>query len=106
MQVRVLQLKQSTHHSLHQIAGIQKLVDDAVAKGARLLAGGKINPAYAQQTFYVPTLLVDVTTEMLIAQKEVWVLDIIVVSLICLQVFGPVMVIMKAEDDADALRIV
>ena len=38
-----------------------------------------------------PTLLVDVTPEMDIARNEV---------------FGPVMVMMKAQDDEDALRIV
>ena len=74
-----------------QIAGIQKLVDDAVANGARLLAGGKVNTKYDTGAFYEPTLLVDVTPSMQIAQKEV---------------FGPVMVIMKAQDDEDALRIV
>ena len=76
---------------LVQIAGIQKLVDDAVANGARLLAGGKANTKYDTGAFYEPTLLVDVTPNMQIAQKEV---------------FGPVMVIMKALDDEDALRIV
>jgi hypothetical protein len=39
----------------------------------------------------LPTLLVDVTPEMDIARNEV---------------FGPVMVMMKAQDDEDALRIV
>lgn len=38
-----------------------------------------------------PTLLVDVTPEMDIAQHEV---------------FGPVMVLMKARNDEDAIRIV
>jgi len=74
-----------------QITNIQNLVDDAVAKGARLLAGGKTNPAYPSKSFFMPTLLVDVTSDMQIAQKEV---------------FGPVMVIFKAKDDADAIRIV
>lgn len=74
-----------------QIEGIQKLVDDAVAKGARLIAGGCMNTKYGSRAFFQPTLLVDVTTDMLIAKKEV---------------FGPVMVIMRAEDDNDAIRIV
>eukprot|EP00042_Codosiga_hollandica_P026155 m.122099 g.122099 ORF g.122099 m.122099 type:complete len:147 (+) comp52111_c0_seq12:211-651(+) len=74
-----------------QIVGIQALIDDAVASGARLLAGGRTNPAYSTGSFLLPTLLVDVTTEMKIAQKEV---------------FGPVMVIMRAQNDDDALRIV
>lgn len=68
------------------------MVQDAVKSGARLLAGGSVNssPGCAGG-FMQPTLLVDVTPEMKIAQEEV---------------FGPVMVIMKAKDDNDAIRIV
>ncbi len=54
---------------LSQIAGIQSLVDDAVSKGARLLAGGLTKSG--EEVFFPPTLLVDVTPSMLIAQHEV-----------------------------------
>eukprot|EP00042_Codosiga_hollandica_P026154 m.122090 g.122090 ORF g.122090 m.122090 type:complete len:167 (+) comp52111_c0_seq11:211-711(+) len=94
-----------------QIVGIQALIDDAVASGARLLAGGRTNPAYSTGSFLLPTLLVDVTTEMKIAQKEVSGFDMqherpVLIFLGWRQVFGPVMVIMRAQNDDDALRIV
>jgi acyl-CoA reductase-like NAD-dependent aldehyde dehydrogenase len=67
---------------------IQALVDDAVAKGAKLLAGGKRNAALLPGQFFEPTLLVGVTPEMKIAQDEV---------------FGPVMVIFRPWTDEEQL---
>lgn len=71
---------------------IERLVSDAVAKGARLVCGGKrfSHPNYPQGHYFEPTLLVDVTPEMDIAQQEV---------------FGPVMTVMRATDVDDAVRI-
>jgi hypothetical protein len=57
------------------MVNIQTLVDDAVAKGARLLAGGKPNPQFPGGPFYLPTLLADVTPNMRIAQEEVCLID-------------------------------
>jgi len=74
-----------------EIGRILKLVEQAVASGARLLAGGKRNADYPDGSFMEPTLLVDVTRDMDIA---------------CNEVFGPVMTVMKAEDDEDAVAIV
>lgn len=56
-------------------AGIDKTVafiEDAVAKGARLLCGGKKpeGELYANGYFFEPTLLADVTQEMLLMQEE------------------------------------
>lgn len=54
----------------------QSLVDDAVKKGARVLAGGFVptkGSRLAAGQFYPPTVLVDVTTDMLIMQ--VWLLS-------------------------------
>merc|ERR1719502_2062083 len=68
---------------------IDKLVQDAVRRGAKCLVGGK--PGAAGSGFYTPTMLVDVTPEMEIAQEEV---------------FGPVLVMFRAKDDDDAIRIV
>ncbi|KAJ3272244.1 Meiotic Sister-Chromatid recombination aldehyde dehydrogenase [Borealophlyctis nickersoniae] len=50
---------------------IQRLVDHAVAKGARLLAGGKhfIHRKYPKGQFYT-TLLADITPDMLIAKNQ------------------------------------
>lgn len=75
-----------------EIDHIQTLVDDAVKKGARLLAGGHRNKTLKGQ-FYVPTMLVDVTPDMEIFQEEV---------------FGPVMTVIKVPNnsDSDCVRIV
>lgn len=75
--------------SPQQIGVIKRLVDDAVAKGARLLAGG--GPATnLKGQFFQPTILADVTDEMDIVHDET---------------FGPVMVIMKVDSDEEAIRI-
>ena len=56
-----------------------------------LVAGGHSVPTpNGTGSFYEPTLLVDVTPAMHIAQQEV---------------FGPVMVIFRAQNDTEALRI-
>ncbi|OLN97265.1 putative aldehyde dehydrogenase-like protein [Colletotrichum chlorophyti] len=62
---------------------LESLVDKAVQKGARLLAGGKrhIHPEHPKGHYFTPTLLVDVTPDMEIANEE------------C---FGPVMTILRA----------
>jgi len=72
-----------------QLDVIDKLVASAVKQGARLLTGGKrINSE--QGNFFEPTILADVTPEMDIARDEV---------------FGPVMLLMRFADDAQAVRI-
>jgi acyl-CoA reductase-like NAD-dependent aldehyde dehydrogenase len=48
----------------NEIDRILGLVNKAVAQGARLLAGGKRNENYMDGAFMVPTLLVDVTKDM------------------------------------------
>lgn len=76
----------------NRFSELERLVDDAVSKGARLLHGGKRwkHPSYPQGHYFQPTLLVDVTNEMDIAQQEV---------------FGPILVMMKAKDTEDCIRI-
>ncbi|KAJ3068820.1 Meiotic Sister-Chromatid recombination aldehyde dehydrogenase, partial [Quaeritorhiza haematococci] len=76
-----------------QIAIIQDLIDDAVAKGATVVCGGKpyVHPKFPKGQYYTPTLIKDVTPTMRIAQEEV---------------FGPVLVIYKpftSETEALAL---
>lgn len=71
-----------------QVKVIDALVSDALARGARALVGGRL--PQGPGTFYPPTVLVDVTPEMRIAREET---------------FGPVMVVMRARDDDEALRI-
>lgn len=59
------------------------MVDEAVSKGAKVLAGGKQMPITTTGgSFYPPTVLADVTTDMAIALDEV---------------FGPIMSIMKVS---------
>jgi acyl-CoA reductase-like NAD-dependent aldehyde dehydrogenase len=71
---------------------LTRQVNDAVAQGARLISGGSRyqHPNYPQGHYFSPTLLVDVTTEMEIAQEEV---------------FGPILTVFKAKDTEDAIRI-
>ncbi|SGZ55303.1 CIC11C00000001464 [Sungouiella intermedia] len=70
----------------------EELIKDAVAKGARLLQGGKqyLHPNYPQGHYFEPTLLVDVDPTMKIAQTEV---------------FGPVLTMMKARNVDHAIEI-
>jgi succinate-semialdehyde dehydrogenase/glutarate-semialdehyde dehydrogenase len=67
-------------------------VDDALGHGARLLAGGKrlTDEALARGAFYAPTVLADITPEMLISHEET---------------FGPVagLAPFDTEDEAVAL---
>jgi acyl-CoA reductase-like NAD-dependent aldehyde dehydrogenase len=73
-----------------QLKIIQDLVDDAVAKGARLLTGGKRNASLPDGLFYEPTILADITADMEISRKEV---------------FGPVMCVMKVPGNSDSAAI-
>ncbi|ATY60443.1 oxidoreductase (Msc7) [Cordyceps militaris] len=63
---------------------LEALVQDAVAQGARLLAGGRrhAHPDYPDATYFAPTMLADVTPDMGIARQE------------C---FAPVLTLMRAE---------
>ncbi|MEV0934759.1 aldehyde dehydrogenase family protein [Streptomyces phaeochromogenes] len=68
---------------------VRSYIEKGVAEGARLVAGGPEVPR-AQGYFVSPTVFADVTPEMTIAQEEI---------------FGPVLSILRYEDEADALRI-
>mmetsp|Transcript_9456 Transcript_9456/g.22763 ORF Transcript_9456/g.22763 Transcript_9456/m.22763 type:complete len:608 (-) Transcript_9456:203-2026(-) len=71
-------------------AAMQRLVDDAVSKGARLLCGGYIpskDTAVGRGSFYPPTLLVDVPEAALICTQEI---------------FGPIMCVVMVPKDSDA----
>ncbi|KAK9805787.1 hypothetical protein WJX73_010284 [Symbiochloris irregularis] len=71
---------------------VAELVDDAVAQGAKVLAGGKVvHPAGAPGgQFYAPTVLVGVTPSMRIWQEEV---------------FGPVLAVARCSSDAEAVQL-
>ncbi len=64
---------------------VKELVDDAVAKGARLLAGGEASDAYHQ-----PTVLADVPLDADIVWEET---------------FGPVLVVIRVDDLDAALDV-
>ena len=49
---------------------VQRHVDDAVAKGARLLVGGKRLAGMGSGQFFEPTVVADATPEMLCAREE------------------------------------
>jgi aldehyde dehydrogenase (NAD+) len=70
---------------------IQKLIQKGIDEGATLVAGGPGLPEGVNKGFYVrPTIFADVTNDMTIAREEI---------------FGPVLTILGAEDEADAVRI-
>lgn len=66
----------------------QAQVNDAVAKGARLLAGG--SPSQCGPLFFSPTVLADVTPTMTIFQEET---------------FGPVAAVLPFATDEEALNL-
>jgi len=71
-----------------QIEIVDAHVKDALAKGARVLTGGK--RAEGPGTFYEPTVLVDVDHTMACMTEET---------------FGPTLPIMKVRDDEEAVRL-
>ncbi|MFC5803592.1 aldehyde dehydrogenase family protein [Streptomyces formicae] len=75
--------------SAKQQQRVRGYIEQGVAEGARLVAGGPEAPR--ETGYYVaPTVFADVTPEMAIAQEEI---------------FGPVVSILRYEDEDDALRI-
>lgn len=70
---------------------IQALIKKGVDEGATLVAGGPGLPEGVNKGFYVrPTVFADVTNDMTIAREEI---------------FGPVITILGAKDEAEAVRI-
>jgi succinate-semialdehyde dehydrogenase / glutarate-semialdehyde dehydrogenase len=74
--------------SAAQLARVDAHVKDAVAKGATLLAGGKARPELGPY-FYEPTVLTNVTSEMLCFAGET---------------FGPVVELSVVETEDDAIN--
>ncbi|SDS95725.1 NADP-dependent succinate-semialdehyde dehydrogenase [Pseudomonas oryzae] len=67
---------------------VQEHIDDAVAKGAKVLAGGK--PHALGGSFFEPTVLGDVTPAMLVARDET---------------FGPLAPIFRFQTEAEAIAM-
>jgi succinate-semialdehyde dehydrogenase/glutarate-semialdehyde dehydrogenase len=70
------------------IEKVEHHVADALSKGARVVTGGKRHAL--GQTFYEPTVLINVTPDMQIATEET---------------FGPVAPLFRFHDEAEAIRI-
>jgi acyl-CoA reductase-like NAD-dependent aldehyde dehydrogenase len=72
-----------------QLDVIDRAVQGAIAQGARVVCGGK--RAFSERgDYFEPTILADLTPEMSIMQEEV---------------FGPVMLLSKVKDDAEAVAV-
>ena len=70
---------------------IQALIKKGIDEGATLVSGGPGLPEGVNKGFYVrPTLFADVTNDMTVAREEI---------------FGPVITILGAKDEAEAVRI-
>jgi len=67
---------------------VEKLVNDAVSKGAKVLAGGK-RATDVGELYFQPTLLTDITDDMDIVHQEV---------------FGPVIAAIKFKTEEEVLR--
>ena len=75
----------------NQAAYVQSLVDEAVAKGAKVEVGGKAaDPARSSGQFFAPTVLTGVTHDMRVMKEEV---------------FGPVLAVVKISSDEEAVRL-
>lgn len=74
-----------------QFDRVQAMIEVGINEGATLLAGGLGRPDGIDLGWYVkPTIFADVTNDMRIAQEEI---------------FGPVLVIIPFEDEAEAIAI-
>ena len=72
-----------------QLRIVEAHVEDAKARGARVLTGGKRLPELGPN-FYAPTVLMNVTHDMRIMREET---------------FGPVLPIMSFDSDEEAIRL-
>ena len=72
--------------SMKGLEKVERLVADAVHKGARILTGGHA----LQGTFYAPTVLADVAVGMDLLQEEI---------------FGPVAPVIRFETEEEAIRL-
>jgi succinate-semialdehyde dehydrogenase / glutarate-semialdehyde dehydrogenase len=72
-----------------QLDRVTAHVQDAVAKGARLITGGQARPDLGPY-FFEPTILTGVTQDMLVAREET---------------FGPVVSVYQVKDDDEAVTL-
>jgi succinate-semialdehyde dehydrogenase len=67
---------------------VESFLDDATSKGAKILLGGKRHSL--GMSFFEPTVIADVNSEMLISREEV---------------FGPVAPLLRFETEEEAIRV-
>ena len=67
---------------------VQKHVDDALQRGAKLVLGGK--PHEAGDLFYAPTILTDMTPDMLVSEEET---------------FGPLAGLFRFKSEEEVIRL-
>src|SRR5690606_7421011 len=70
-----------------QVKIVEEHIKDAVAKGAKVLSGGKRTPG---SLFFPPTLLINVTSEMKIANEET---------------FGPVIPVIRFQTEDEVIKM-
>lgn len=73
---------------MHAVEKVEQHIADAIGKGARIVLGGKRHELGG--TFFQPTILADVTSEMAVAREET---------------FGPVAPLFRFQTDDDAIRM-
>jgi succinate-semialdehyde dehydrogenase / glutarate-semialdehyde dehydrogenase len=75
--------------SERQLTRVTQHVDDAIARGARVLAGGRARPDVGPY-FFEPTVLEGVTDDMILCDEET---------------FGPVVALYPVHSDEEAIRL-
>ncbi len=73
--------------TIEAVEKVERHIDDATARGARILAGGQRHRL--GRGFFEPTVLADVTSDMLVTREET---------------FGPLAPVSRFEDEADVIR--
>ncbi len=74
--------------NMEAVEKVERLIKDATSKGAKIATGGKRHTL--GHTFFEPTVLTEVNTQMAIAQEEI---------------FGPVATLFRFKTEADAIRL-
>jgi len=74
--------------NMEAVEKVERLIKDATGKGAKITTGGKRHPL--GHTFFEPTVMTEVNTQMAIAQEEI---------------FGPVATLFRFKTEADAIRL-
>lgn len=72
-----------------QVVNLERQVDDALQKGASLITGGK-RPSSLKGAYYEPTILTNITRDMMVWKEEV---------------FGPVLPVVAFNEESEAIML-